>query len=183
MNRRDALKTSSLILGYTITGGTAIAVLNGCKADTSDNLEPSFFTKDQINVLAEVCELIIPETDIAGAKTAKVHRFLDSLIATFPPEEREGFTAKVDLFDTRATSSVGKKFTECDQEEMKSVIDAILDENGEDKQVFDMIKEATVTGYCLSEEGATQLLKFDPVPGPHFQGCVDFAEVGGIWAL
>jgi hypothetical protein len=37
-------------------------------------------------------------------------------------------------------------------------------------------------GYFTSEVGATQVLRYDPVPGA-YHGCIPFEEVGKTWAI
>jgi hypothetical protein len=44
-----------------------------------------------------------------------------------------------------------------------------------------MIKDLTVIGYFSSESGATQELRYNPVPG-RFNGDVPFSEVGRRWS-
>ena len=46
---------------------------------------------------------------------------------------------------------------------------------------FVMIKDLTVIGYFSSESGATQELRYNPVPG-RFNGDVPFSEVGRRWS-
>ena len=56
MDRREALKATSLILGYSLTAGTAAALLGGCKAETSTGWKPKTLSEDDGNLLAEICE-------------------------------------------------------------------------------------------------------------------------------
>lgn len=44
------------------------------------------------------------------------------------------------------------------------------------------VKRLTVVAYYTSEAGATEELRYDPVPGT-YRGCVPLAEVGRTWAL
>jgi len=160
MDRRKALKVSSIVLGYTITAGTAAAVLNGCKADPALDWSPSFLNANQANLISEISEMIIPKTDTPGAKDAMVDRFVDSMLETYAPEDREQFMEGLVSFDNKANSLFSKSFVDCAA----------------------MMREATVVGFCNSEVGATKFLKYDPVPGP-FVGCVEYNTVGGAWAL
>ena len=45
-----------------------------------------------------------------------------------------------------------------------------------------MIKQMTVWGYFSSEVGATQALRYVPVPG-RFEGCIPYNEGEKAWAL
>ena len=83
MDRREALKASSLILGYTLTAGTAAALLQGCKAETKSDWTPKTLSQEQADLLAEICEAILPKTDTPGAKDALCHRYIDEMLTNF----------------------------------------------------------------------------------------------------
>ena len=161
------------------TGGAAAAILNGCKADASPSWQPAFMSMDQFKLIGEVAEMIIPETDIAGAKTALVDRYIDSMLEAFPEEDRKMFLDGLSLFDMKSQELNEKSFMDADEDQRKRVLDAMVEEskNSDGPHIWNLMKEGTVSGYCQSEAGATQLLTYDPVPGP-YQGCIDFSTVG-----
>jgi gluconate 2-dehydrogenase gamma chain len=72
MNRREALKQTTLILGYAVSAPVAAAMLNGCKAKPQLNYKPVFFDEEQAALLAEIAETILPKTSTPGAKDAGV---------------------------------------------------------------------------------------------------------------
>lgn len=174
------------MLGYAVTGGAAVAVLNGCKADTSDGWTPELLSEGQAKFLAELAETIIPTTDTPGAKAALVHRYIDNAIAnTWEKEDQDKFLSKLPAIDELAVSLKGKSFIKLDNEERVAVITELADEykkSDDDEHIFKVLKDLTVTGYFTSEIGATQALIYVPVPGP-YQGCVPVADVGGTYAL
>ena len=53
---------------------------------------------------------------------------------------------------------------------------------GRGPHFFLMLRELATTGYFHSEQGATQVLRYDPIPGA-FRGCVPLAEIGRGWAI
>lgn len=187
MERRDILKASAIFLGYGLVGGTSIAVLNGCKADTSDGWKPSFFSQDEIDMLAEVSERIIPKTDTPGAKDALVHRYLDEAVSfNFNNEEKNKIKEGISVFNDLAKSKYKKRFVELSPDEMDEVIQQTADDakayDGDDQQIFSQIKGMVAAGFFTSEVGATQALVYLPVPGP-YQGCIPVSDVGGTYAL
>lgn len=190
MERRDILKASAIFLGYGLVGGTSLAVLNGCAADTSEGWKPSFFTEDQIAMLAEVAERIIPRTDTPGAKDALVHRYMDeAVINNFDQDEKEMIKTGISTFDELAKEKYKKKFVQLTTEEMDAVIQQTADDaklakaNGDDgPQLFTEIRSMVAAGYFTSEVGATQALVYLPVPGP-YEGCIPLSSVGGTYAL
>jgi hypothetical protein len=190
MERRDILKASAIFLGYGLVGGTSVAVLNGCKADTSDGWKPSFFSQDEIDMLAEVSERIIPRTDTPGAKDALVHRYLDEAVMfNFDEGEKSMIKQGIGLFNELANSKYKKKFIDLNPDEMDNVIQQTADDakaakaKGDDSpQVFPAIKGMVAAGFFTSEVGATQALVYLPVPGP-YQGCIPLSTVGGTYSL
>jgi len=185
MDRREALKTSSLLLGYTITAGTAAAVLNGCSADPSIDWNPTNLNARQAVLLAELVETIIPATETPGAKDALVDRFIDAVLDCYPAEEKDKFLQQLDAFDKDMQENHGKSFVKADDETRKMAMNALVAASEKDpaSNMFRQLKEWTVTGYCTSEVGATEHLNWNPVPGAPYQGCIDFSEVGKTWAL
>ncbi len=182
MDRREVLKATSLFVGYALTAGTASAILNGCKADTSTGWKPKSFSADEDNLMAEVCESILPKTDTPGAKDAMCHRWIDEYVSVFKTEDeikhlKEGLKA----FDSHAKSKYSKAFVSLNPTEKEEIL-AILfkeskdykDATGKKPHIFNFMRENTISGYFTSEVGAKGgLCDFSPVPGP-YQGCLPY---------
>lgn len=189
MDRREALRLSSLLLGGSLSAATISGVLNGCKADPKLDWTPAFIPAENAWSLAELCETILPKSNTPGAKDAKVDRFIDVMLKdVYKPEDAERFKAGLIQLDTDAKAKHGKSFAKLTSDQRKEMVKAMDDElrnrkeNPKDKPFYDMAKELTITGYCTSEEGATKLLKYLPVPG-EYKACIPFSEVGTTWAL
>ena len=190
MERRDILKASAIFLGYGLVGGASVAVLNGCKADTSDEWKPSFFSQTEIEMLAEVSERIIPRTDTPGAKDALVHRYIDEAVSfNFDDDEKSMIKEGIKIFNKVSNTKYKKRFVELSPKEMDAVIQKTADvakalkaDGNDSPQIFHEIRGMVVSGFFGSEVGATQALVYLPVPGP-YQGCIPLSEVGGTYAL
>ncbi|MBN8577788.1 MAG: gluconate 2-dehydrogenase subunit 3 family protein [Cytophagales bacterium] len=199
MDRREALQRASLILGYAVTGPTLAGILSGCKATPEAGFVPTFFSNEQGVLIETLAEIIIPKTDTPGAKEAGVPQFIDTLIANvYTKEQQEKFIADLVAFDADAKTTIGENFNACTPEQQQQHFEkhhtkAISDATGGgptgwwnagtggDKPFVLKVKELVLVGYFTSEPGATQVLQYNPVPGP-FKGCVPFAEVGKAWA-
>ncbi|MBK9257542.1 MAG: gluconate 2-dehydrogenase subunit 3 family protein [Saprospiraceae bacterium] len=191
MDRREALKATSLILGYTLTAGTTAAILHGCKAESSSDWTPEILSQQESTLLAEVCESILPATDTPGAKDALCHRYIDNYFSRLRSEDdQKEFKDGLKIFDEKSKAKYSKAFLALNSNEREEILKAlsedaqnhVKEDHGGKPHIFRTIKELTVAGYCTSEIGAKNLLKYDPVPGP-YQGCIDYASVGGVWAL
>src|SRR5215210_2379251 len=75
MDRREAVKYISILLGGAIVG--ADAFLSGCKTKTAGTTE---FTPENIAYLNEIGETILPRTSTPGAKDANVGQFMTVMV-------------------------------------------------------------------------------------------------------
>ncbi|MBC7886026.1 MAG: gluconate 2-dehydrogenase subunit 3 family protein [Saprospiraceae bacterium] len=191
MDRREALKATSLFLGYTLTAGSAAALLGGCKAETSTGWQPKTLSSQQSELLAEICESILPKTDTPGAKDALCHRYIDELLTNFyEGEKQKYFLESLDVFDDKSKSKYSKAFVALNSNEREEILGMLAkeakdykDDTGKKPHIFKAIREATVAGYFSSEVGANGgLCSFLPIPGP-YQGCIDYTTVGKAYVL
>ncbi len=189
MDRREALRLSSILLGGTLSAATISGVLSGCKADPKPDWTPAFIDKDHIQSLSELCETILPAGKTPGAKDAKVDRFIDVMLKdVYKPEDQTNFANGLAQLDIDAKTKYGKSFGRLSSDQRKEMVQVMDDElrnrkeQPTQKPFYDMAKELTITGYCTSEEGATKLLKYLPVPG-EYKPCIPLSEVGGAWAI
>ncbi len=191
MDRREALKATSLILGYSLTAGAASALLGGCKAQTSSDWQPQTLSAQQSDLLAEICEAILPKTDTPGAKDALCHRYIDEMLTHFyKPEKQKYFLEALKIFDEKSKAKYSKAFVALSPTEKEEILEILAkeaadykDETGEKPHIFRAIKSATISGYFTSEVGAKGgLCELLPVPGP-YKGCIDYSTVGKGYVL
>ncbi|NNE27903.1 MAG: gluconate 2-dehydrogenase subunit 3 family protein [Saprospiraceae bacterium] len=185
MNRRDVLKSSSLILGYAITGGTAVAVLNGCTVDKTPDWVPMNLSHEQAVLAEHLAETILPASTSGkpGATDAQVVRFIDAVLDSYAPEEKTAFIDNLSLFDSMAMKKYDTGYTQLDQDQRLEVMEDMMGGDPMQRKAFRDFRGNTIVGFCYSEVGAKQVLKFDPVPGHPYQGCIDFEDVGTIWSI
>lgn len=185
MNRRDAIKRTTLLLGGTLSASAIMGVMSGCKAEPVLNWAPSFFTMEEGDIIENMVDRILPVTDTPGAIDAGVHSFIDRMMAEFYPAEESAILrealAKVDV---DAKKDFGKNFTALSDEQQDELLKkydrAAYAQGGRD-HFFRKIKELTILGFCTSEVGATEFLEYDPLPGD-YKGCIPYEEVGKAWA-
>ncbi|MEM9985376.1 MAG: gluconate 2-dehydrogenase subunit 3 family protein, partial [Bacteroidota bacterium] len=82
MNRREALYSVSMMFGGTLVG--AQLFLEGCggpEADQATQVQ-NFFTLDEVALLDEIGETIIPaHGDVPGAKAVEIGKFMQTIVA------------------------------------------------------------------------------------------------------
>lgn len=179
MKRRDVLKTAGLILGYSITGATAAAVLGGCSADPMKDgasYNPTFLNNSELESIRSIASSIIPGTEtLPGAADVMIGKFMDETLSQYGTEERKtAFREGLSTFNSSFSN-----FGSLGEEEQLSAIRNELDNGSEFMRAF---HQMTVTGFCTSERGAKEVLVFKPIPGER-RGCVPFEEIGGMYAI
>jgi len=190
MNRRDAIQRTALVLGYAVSAPVLAGILKGCKSAPDLAYTPVFFNAEQASLMSEVAEIIIPKTDTPGAKDVGVPAFIDLVVKDcFKKEDQDRFLKGLQEFDEDAKKTFGDGFVYCKPEQQlehvkkfhDAAIQAARETRNGDKPFIMMVKELTVAGYFTSEDGATKVLQYNPVPGS-YHGCQPLAEVGKTWA-
>lgn len=184
MERREALKFVGLI-----TGGTLISAqffISGCKPNTkSENTNHvDFLSANQISVLNEIGEIIIPATDTPGAKAANVGLVMAVNIRDcYDKEKQDSFLKGLALLDEKSKKLFNTDFLKTDSKNQISLITeldnevfAVEDKNKEidDLHIFyRMAKELTLLGYFTSEACLTKHLEYITVP-TKYDGAVQY---------
>src|SRR6266702_1254655 len=122
--------------------------------------------------------------DTPGARAARVHEFIDTLLADWSPDdERARFLAGLADVDARARAAFGADFlgaTEAQRVTLLTQLDAEAQAarpakpDSRQPPFFQQMKFLTVFGYCTSEVGAKAELHYETIPGA-YDGCRPFA--------
>ncbi len=178
MNRREALKRMAVLAGGTLSATTITAVMNGCRAGEADRALRTL-SAHQNKLIIVLTELIMPETDTPGAKTANVNQFVDKMLTDWNyEEEREQFLSELNAIDPLSRKKFGSLFLDLDRGQQKEILQQKEKEarqskdKGAYKPFFDMLKEYTVVGYFTSEVGAGEVMGWTAVPGK-YEGNLD----------
>ncbi len=188
MDRREALKHVTLILGGTIIG--AQAFLSGCGTDKSDEDEKVSFSKEDMALVDEIGETIIPTTDTPGAKAVGVGSFM-SMILPVCYEEKNQKAVHIGLRKIRNDfeAEFGHTFMEATPAERHSFLSKLDQEmvaysgSKEEKEpdhYFQLLKEITLLAYFTSEVGCTQARRYVQTPG-RYEGCIPYTEGDRAW--
>jgi gluconate 2-dehydrogenase gamma chain len=154
--------------------------------DYIDRHQPALFTAAQRATVTTVAEHIIPHTDTPGAKDAGVPRFIELMVSDwFKEDERTVFMSGLADLEQRANGS----FSALPAGEQLELLEQLEDQAGaadwfavgntmriwdEQAPFICQFKELTVLGFFLSEPGATQVLRENPMGS--FQGDILLAE-------
>jgi hypothetical protein len=191
MERREALRLLATAVTLPLIPRELYARLRAARAETQTG---GLRTLDAHNnqLVVQLTEIILPETDTPGAKTARVNEFIDLILTEWcTDEERARFRAGLAGVDARCKTRFGKEFLTSSPEQQTEIVrDLDLEMASEqlalhsgDREAresgppnfFSWLKELTLTGYYTSEAGATQELHFEIIPGL-YKGCVPGGE-------
>lgn len=177
-------------MGGAVFAPTALGVLKGCRATPRLDWEPEFFSNSQAALVTSIADVILPADDTPGAKDLGVPAFIEDMVHQVYDEDTETkFLDGLDAFDEQAKEEYGNSFVDCSSEqqvefaeEQNNLLNS--EETGDSEQIdfFRTMKELTILGYFTSEVGATEVLRYESVPGS-YEGCVPFEEIGKTWAV
>lgn len=186
MERREAIKRTAALMGGVIFAPTILGVLKGC-TPSAERWTPVLLNSNQASLATALAGTIIPETDTPGAVEVGVPGFIEKMVnEVYTEEQRNGFLTGLDLFDEECRKSTGSSFASLSADEQYEYAfqknrEAIEGERTDGPQFFLIFKELTMVGFFTSEVGATQVLRYEAVPGI-YDGCVPFEEIGRAWA-
>ncbi len=182
MNRRRALSTISIVAG----GGMAIpsSFLSSCR---SEDYTPVFFSPNDLMLLREIAETILPATsDTPGAGESGAANFIDIYVA-----DCYGSTQQVQLenglidLKKQCKSRFGRSFlqlTNLQKHDYITAVDKAASEGTIAYDYFIALKNLVLFAYFTSEIGATQALRYLPIPGKYI-GDYPLKRGDKIWAL
>ncbi|MEH6592319.1 MAG: gluconate 2-dehydrogenase subunit 3 family protein [Halioglobus sp.] len=189
-SKRNFLYGLSLLLG-----GTAVTQLIGCNAiptaldytpapDSASHAGKIFSQADMV-LLRDICALVIPKTDTAGAAEVDTHGFIDNqLYHCYPPEDQQKVTSvllKINQIASQRHQQIFSGTTAAQQ--LALLTDLEKPDKGfddADRSQFKFLKSQIVFGYYTSEVGASQELEYLAIPGG-FTGSIPYDSVGKTW--
>jgi gluconate 2-dehydrogenase gamma chain len=186
IDRKEAIKRTAMLMGGVVFAPTMLGVLKGCRP-SDDRWRPELFNASQAALTTALAQTIIPATDTKGAADVGVPGFIESMVKDiYTEEQRTSFLDGLNRFDERCREETGQNFARLNAEEQFEFAsienkNAIESEPAEGPQFFLIFKELTLVGYFTSEVGATQVLRYEEVPGI-YEGCIPFEDVGRTWA-
>jgi gluconate 2-dehydrogenase gamma chain len=190
ISRKEAIRRTAIIMGGVVFAPSILGVLKGCKATPNDEWIPELFSQRQARLMNTLVDVILPEDDTPSASQAGVTAFIESMVKNvYNQEQRNLFLKGLDQFDEEATLELEGDFYDMTDEikyEYTYGMNRVALESGRgsggERPFILILRELTILGYFTSEVGATQVLRYEPVPGV-YRGCVPFEEIGKTWAV
>jgi|AntRauTorcE11897_2_1112592.scaffolds.fasta_scaffold42977_2 hypothetical protein len=189
ISRKEAIKRTSMLLGGVIFAPNIMGLLNGCTPSRSTNWTPELFSDYEAKLVTTLADVIMPKDDYPSASEVGVPSFIESMVATvYSEEQRNLFINGLNEFGSLAKETLKIDFMDSLEEDRYQYTfqqnEMALHrrrDSGNEPTFFLIFKELTILGYFTSEPGATQVLRYEAVPG-FYSGCMPFDEVGKTWA-
>ncbi len=198
MKRRDALKNIGLSLGYAAVAPSAMSILQSCTSE-AEKWTPQFLSIDQGDVVKNLIDLILPETEtLPGALQVNIPEFIDLLaFKSYDTEDQTKFSEEIDAVVSELTKNKEPQFTiqDLNTEDYVNILDTYLKTKPNDRQHFNAekklifkalykLRNQTVWVYKNSEYIGEKVLSYNPIPGKQ-KGCISVNEAtkGKAWSL
>ena len=212
MKRREILRYSAYAAGFAVSAPIASAFFTSCKSDPDmkdTGYAPAFFSATVYAYISKMADTMLPSDGTPGALDVGVPQMIDKMISNVYSKEnqekaKEGLMLLMKKMD--ADNPGGFAALESDkaltylqaQDEHYKTAKAEVTMSGEDvptevavksdeddaKSAYFTLKSMIISSYFNTEEVATTLLAYDPVPGEYIP-CGDLQELTGgkAWAL
>ena len=187
-SRRSAIKSLALACGLVLSSSSLAALAAAVTPPTDmSRSKKTLLNADQLALVRELGEIIIPTTDTPGAIGAGVHDFINHFVAyCASTAEQQQLINGLKTIESSAQTRFGKPFlgaSKTQQIELLTNMEKAADGfNQSDRQFFKQFKALVTFGYYTSEIGATQELAYLAIPGG-YKGNFKFKDVGKAWSL
>jgi gluconate 2-dehydrogenase gamma chain len=202
MNRREFLQCAAILIsgasasqmGFTLSAEQTVYLAN---APDYNATAVDYFSPAQRKIVAAMAEVIIPRTDTPGAIDAGVPKYIELMAANWLNDgERVIFDAGLQDIENRIPEEYGRSFDQLSAAQQLQIMEAL--ENGaSDSEWYDFgntlrdfisdapficqLKELTVWGFFTSQEGASQVLRYNPMP-MYFNGDIPLTSDESSWS-
>jgi hypothetical protein len=176
MNRREAVKTTAVLLSGVLVTSTG---LSACKGG-SRNIGTGVLNAEDQALIEEIADTLLPTTPSSpGAKAAAVGPVINLLLTDCrEPAEQKRVVDGLKQF----RSTVGDHFpsmSQVNRENWLRRIDSEAKAAG-DKHYFHLMRELSLQAYFSSEIGMTKALRYVMTPGK-WVGCVPLQPGQPAW--
>ena len=201
INRREAIRHVSVLLGGVALVGASDLLAALEKPESKVHGSPGDFTAQDVALLDEIAETILPETKTPGAKAARTGAFMARMVTDcYSPAQQKVFREGMRKVDEASKNANNAAFmaatpaqrlaviTTLDQEQKRvmearaaAAAGAAVSSTQEPAHYFRMMKELALLGYFTSEIGCTKALRYVESPG-RFDPCIPYTPGESAWA-
>lgn len=169
IDRRDVIK--ALALSPTIL---PLAALGAAGATA---YSPKFFSAAEMELVATLGELVLPETETPGARAAKAHEHIDLVLSEETPEAQHTFREGLAWVERRSRESHNESFLALNADQQNAILAQMADSktarrDHDDRRFFLDLRQRVVFAFYTSEIGLHQELAYKGKQVlDHWDGC------------
>jgi len=183
MERRELLRWIAAVSGCALVGGREAFAAAG-----TDEAPPAF-GPEEIALLDEIAETIIPRTETPGARDAGVGPFMARFAAArYEPGQIAALRSGLVEVEAHSHERFGTGFLAATVEQRRSLLEELdaqararRGQGGAPEHYYTLLLQLTLLGFFTSEPGMTKVLRYRPVPG-RYQGCVPWHPGETYWS-
>jgi hypothetical protein len=189
VNRRTYLKG---IVAVSTVGAASFSIFKWFKINKP--IDVKILLKSE-EIIAHLVDVIIPETDTPGARSASVHKYIiNVMINCTSVNQQNKFLSGIEDLKQYAIDKYEKEFLNCSTIEKNAVLEYFANNSGYSVNILNKInnkflgepfysrlRNLTVEGYCLSKLGAMEGLAYDYIPGT-YAACIPLKPNQKSWA-
>ena len=180
MNRRELLKMIAAATGVAFVGANALAY----DLTFATPLSNTGFSKDDLLLLNNISEVIIPKTDTPGAKDADVASIIAVMVKDcYTKPDQAIFKAGLVDIEKRSASAHGNPFAKLSESQkmgMLNELDALAKNSEDSVHYFSMFKQQVLFCFFTSQTGATKVLRHIAIPG-RYDGDFPYKKGDKAW--
>ena len=181
MKRRDAIRTTSVVLGGAFVASTGIFA--ACRPGERQERRQALGVEDE-HLIEEVADTILPTTAASpGAKAAGAGAEINLLLSDcYDRDAQQRVVHGLGELRARSEAQFGRGFATTTPEQRTQLLrDIYADSRDRTDHWFPLVRELSLRAYFSSEIGMTKALRYIPVPG-RWVGCIPLAQGQPAWA-
>lgn len=189
-SKRQFLKGVAALMGVTAASSllTTEALAAAFTYEASENSQlkaGKLFSQQQMMILHDICDVVLPKTDTPSAAELDVHGFLDhQLFVCFSADVQKKAVNLVKHINEQSQQHFSEDFVGLSNVQQTQLLERLeatkFGFTEEDSRQFKGLKSLIVFGFFTTEVGATQVLNYQAVPGG-FKGSVSYSSLKKSW--
>lgn len=207
MDRRSALKSLTMSLGYAVSAPLVMNIFTSC-SENSIIWKAKFLSEKEQLLVSFLVDIILPKSDVVGGLDVNIPQFLDLMYHDVETENNQklfknGAEVFAKKFEEKYEVSVMKgnrnefetllsEYLDVSSEDEKSILEfqnrSLINVSRDKMELYNLykfllsVRYYVIFGYCTSKEVGEEVLSYDPIPG-EYKGCIPVEEVGNTWSI
>ncbi|MBE0370821.1 gluconate 2-dehydrogenase subunit 3 family protein [Pseudoalteromonas aurantia] len=189
-NRRHFMHSFTVLLGSATAAqlidgsGLSSALAYRAKEDSTAQ-DAMVFKQLHMQMLKCICDLIMPKTETLSASELDVHGFVDhQLNKVYSQHQQVQAIGLLEKMTRTSQTHFKHDFhllrSAAQVEILASIENQSMGFTEQDTTIFKLLKSLIVFGYFTTEYGATEVLKYQAIPGG-YRGSIPYKSVDSSW--